>query len=160
VFIDTVSTSGSGPTRQFPFPRTVMMCKAAPFPEGYMRFVLSIFKNTHVLMCGANAASDLLEIREIPSESSRTCEHEKKKTRKNPTREDNQARRKYRDSATVCCPIRWLRLSGCEDGGCVKVVDTSYMVHHSVGRFDGCNVGYTLLRTHQINKMGPSPWLN
>lgn len=41
-------TSSSGPTWQFPFPRTVMMCKVTRFPEGYTRFVLSIFKNTHV----------------------------------------------------------------------------------------------------------------
>jgi len=40
------------------------MCKVALFPEGCNEVLFFIFENAQALMCGANAASDVLEIRE------------------------------------------------------------------------------------------------
>jgi hypothetical protein len=61
--------------RQFPLPH-MMMCKVALFPEGCTRF-------SRTLMChgGANAASDVLEIREnlLWQVGHQKLEHEKKR---------------------------------------------------------------------------------
>lgn len=98
---------------------------------GRIHEVCSLNFQEHSYECGANAASDvLLEIREIPSETSRTCEHEKKTRGRVPLgRTTRHSESLGMLSRTLASVIRLRGWWSCELGGCAHI---PYMVHHSV----------------------------